>query len=103
MRYVDRAEAQRELDARWEARLVSEDRTERTLGAVQRERMSQRRQWGDDHDAQHAPGDWTRFVVRHLGRAEQAVEDGDAAAWRKQMIRVAALAVAALEAEEPKP
>ncbi len=90
-------EIRREMTDRTEARLTSEDRTDRALSAVYFERMAQRDEWGDEHDVGHAAGDWTRFIVRHLGRAEQAVEDGDRKAWRKQMVRVAALAVAAIE------
>lgn len=92
------AEARRAVDDKMLAWIDSDDRTLRILLLVKNEREKQHKEWGDAHDDGHAAGDWSRFIVRHLGRAEQAIEDGDPGAWRKQMIRVAALAVAALEA-----
>ena len=89
-----------ELDRSWHDRLESESHTERVIATVQSERLRQREDWGDRHDDGHSAGDWTRFLVRHLGRAEQAIEDRDAATYRRQMVRVAALAVAAVEAHD---
>lgn len=76
-----------------------EESLEAVFDHIRIERHRQRTEWGDDHDAEHAPGDWTRFVVRHLGRAEQAIEDDKPDDYRRQMVRVATLAVAAIEAE----
>lgn len=88
--------------------------TERVLKEVLGERARQWSKWGlargrgtDEsdptgyvHDDEHTPGDWTRFIVRHLGRAEQAIEDGHPYDWRESMLRVAALAVAAIESHD---
>lgn len=81
--------------------------TERVLREVLAERARQWMKWGWEgseidlvghaHDDEHAEGDWTRFVVRFLGRAEQAIEDNDPVEWRGEMLAVAALAVAAVE------
>lgn len=54
------------------------------------------------HDDGHVEGDWTRFVVRYLGKAEQAIEDGNPYDWREEMLCVAALAVAAIESHDRK-
>jgi hypothetical protein len=90
-------------------------RTDDVLREVRAERAWQITEWGwglrdgrmnmadagaTGHDDAHAEGDWTRFIVRHLGRAEQGIEDQDPIAWRKQMLRVAALATAAVEAHD---
>lgn len=88
--------------------------TERVLKEIRGERARQFAEWGwqpnngdrdlvaHEHDDQHAPGDWTRFIVRHLGRAEQGIEDGDRYRYRDQLLRVAALAVAAIESFDRK-
>lgn len=88
--------------------------TDRVLADVRVERARQFMKWGwglggadvdlvaHQHDDAHVEGDWTRFTVRYLGRAEQAIEDGDPVAWREAMIQVAALAVAAIESRERK-
>jgi hypothetical protein len=89
--------------------------TDRVLREVKAERASQFRKWGwgrpdgagveqdpvgHRHDDGHVEGDWSRFIVRYVGRAEQAIEDRDPIAWRGHMLSVAALAVAALESDD---
>ena len=68
---------------------------------------------GPDHDDRHSMMDWVGLIVRHLGLA---VDDGkpaggaanshslcdNPARWRLQMVRVAAVAVAAMEAFDRK-
>ncbi len=61
---------------------------------IVRERMAQDEKWGgSDHDIEHSQWDWRHFIRTH---GERAV-DLD---FRKQMIRVAALAVAAIQAHD---
>jgi hypothetical protein len=88
--------------------------TERVLKEVRAARARQFAKWGwarsqnawdgdplgHAHDDSHVEGDWTRFIVRWLGKAEQAIEDGHAAEWRDEMLCVAALAVAAIESHD---
>jgi hypothetical protein len=50
---------------------------------------------GPDHDDTLGSYDWIAFVARHLGLAVS--RPWDAAVFRSQMVRVAALAVAAIE------
>jgi hypothetical protein len=98
-----------------EARDTALARTDGVLREVRVERAWQLTEWGWGlgdgranladpaavaHDDAHPEGDWSRFVVRHLGRAEQAIEDNEPVAWRRQMLRVAALAVAAVESHD---
>lgn len=65
------------------------------------ERMAQDAQWGGAaHDDGHTATEWVALLTRHLGLA---VDDGTGAAderLRKQLVRVAALAVAAIEAQD---
>lgn len=61
---------------------------------IEKERASQDSKWGGfDHDDCHNADDWESFIVTHVKKCM----DGDGAHYRKQMIRVAALAVAAVE------
>jgi len=66
-------------------------------GEVQRERQAQANQWdGSSHDDHHAPNDWIAFISYHAGKGSYKAD------FRQQMIRVAALAVAAIEAWDRK-
>lgn len=61
------------------------------------ERASQDAKWGGpDHDDEHESEDWFSFIQEHLDRAENPD------VYRMQMIRVAALAVAAIESFDRK-
>lgn len=63
---------------------------------IEIEREKQDRIWGGkEHDAVHTSNDWVAYLTKHVGRAVQwpwAPEH-----FRRQMIVVAALAVAAIE------
>jgi hypothetical protein len=60
------------------------------------ERSAQDEKWGGPgHDDSHDSRDWVAFITRHLGRA--VIWPFDGPLFRRQMIRVAALAVAAVE------
>lgn len=66
---------------------------------VLQECQRQDEKWGGpEHDDQHTDREWTAIVAEHLGRAGYAISEDDAVGYRRQMVRVAALAVAALEA-----
>lgn len=79
----------------------SRARTAFVLAEVAQERDRQDAKWGGPtHDDMHSPGDFCRFIREHEVRAEQTlagepVREFDE--FRTQMLRVAALAVAALE------
>lgn len=61
---------------------------------VNTERNRQDRKWGGkQHDSQHGVDDWVGYIYEHAQRAL----DRDEQVTRKQLVRVAALAVAALE------
>ena len=63
---------------------------------VSRERDRQDRLWGGpDHDRAHTAHDWIAYLTKHVGRA--VFSPWTPEGFRKQMIVVAALAVAAIE------
>lgn len=75
---------------------------------VVRERMRQDEKWGGPkHDDEHSPADWRRFIIEHTVRAQSVRQDvgrGGLAivdeTFVVEMIRVAALAMAAIQAYE---
>jgi hypothetical protein len=115
---------QAELDLCWAA--IGEERQRRCGGALHRavrdmaeelaarhepgamwgvyadilgERMAQDRKWGGPrHDDQHDASEWVGFIVDRASMADEAEsgEKGDAE-YRKRMVQIAALAVAAVE------
>ena len=78
-------------------RLMEKRRRHRAaLADVSLERNKQDIKWkGDRHDDTHSPHDWIALIVENVGRAVTWPWDGES--FRKQMVRVAALAVAAIE------
>jgi hypothetical protein len=74
------------------------------------ERMRQNKQWGGpNHDDGHVPEDWLQFIEHQLDRACDIVdinyypkheEDAVAGAFRKRMVKIAALAVACVESHD---
>lgn len=67
---------------------------------ISRERMAQDAKWGGPaHDDQHSHADWRAFIYDHTDRA---VEGRKHERYRYQMIRVAALAIAAIQSFDRK-
>lgn len=73
----------------------------RIMKEVATERDYQDRKWGGPtHDELHSRRDWVVFIVRQLGEAS---EDGiNPRQFRMRMVKVAALAMAAIESQERK-
>lgn len=72
-------------------------RLQHIIGDIQDERARQDKQWGGaNHDATHTFDEWIALIAKAAGKA--ACET-DPHLFRRQMIKVAALAVAALEAQ----
>lgn len=76
------------------------------------ERRRQDALYGPMHDDQHSPAEWVAIACRHLGLAVDDGQPSSAATdthglgssrFRRQMLRVAAVAIAALEALERRP
>lgn len=70
---------------------------------INAERVTQDSQWGGpSHDDGHTLNEWIAIIVRHVGLAASDGGDEVAKRFRRQMIRVAALAVAAVESLDRK-
>ena len=67
---------------------------------IVRERIAQDEKWGGSpHDDEHSLFDWVGFIRHHANRAVGGRAKDD---YRKQMIRVATLACAAIQAFDRK-
>ena len=66
------------------------------IGDICAERVAQITQHGfnQEHDDRLRPNDWVAKLTKHVG---YAADDLKAAEFRKQMVRIAAIAVAAIE------
>jgi hypothetical protein len=69
--------------------------------AIEAERAYQDEKWGTDFDVANTPNDWVTYITKYLGQAVTMPWDGKR--FREQMLKVAALAVAALEQEDYAP
>lgn len=68
---------------------------------IQDERSRQDVQWGGhEHDDEHARHEWNGFIAHQMSAAATAVVQDDQSAWRERMIKIAALAVAAVESHD---
>ncbi|MEZ5934858.1 MAG: hypothetical protein R3F54_23570 [Alphaproteobacteria bacterium] len=72
---------------------------DRILEEIRRERDRQDEKYGGpDHDDSHYPGDWCLILSKYLGRAAAETIDAEPdAAFRDNMIKIAAVAVAAIQ------
>ena len=69
------------------------------LDEIRRERDRQDETYGGpDHDDSHYPGDWCLILTKYLGRAAAETIDVEPdAAFRENMIKIAAVAIAATQ------
>ena len=68
------------------------------ITAILGERRDQDRTWGGpENDDKHTGFDWVALITKQLGRAVDGAFVGDAPDYVFAMVRVAALAVAAIE------
>jgi hypothetical protein len=72
------------------------------LSEILEERILQASRFSAEHDSCHACTDWVSLLCRHLGLAVD--DEAEVTMWRyrRQLIRVAATALAALEALDLK-
>jgi hypothetical protein len=79
-----------EAARRWSVSIYDEIKAERTV---------QDAKWGGpSHDDEHVPSDWIRFIEEHAARACEW--RSNMPKFRSQMVRIAALAVAAVESHD---
>jgi hypothetical protein len=78
------------------------------LLAVVMERRAQDKQWGGpEHDDEHDAHDWENFIIHQLANSMTGVTKSNgkkdlSGVYRQRMIKVAALAVAAVESYDRK-
>ena len=65
------------------------------------ERERQNGVWGEKFDNKNTPNDWVAYLCAHAGKA--VTLPWDRAAFRKAVLKVAAIAVAILEREDYAP
>lgn len=69
------------------------------LSEIARERKAQdAKHGGPENDDHHSTEDWALFLAHHLGQTVRAIVDGNEAGYRQELIEMAALSVAAIEA-----
>lgn len=67
------------------------------INQICEEREAQDILWGKEHDDQNSQSEWIALMTRHLGLAVNDGGQTSCSRYRKQLIRVAALAIAAIE------
>lgn len=80
------------------AELSGEVQEKNVYDDIQTERFAQRRVYGIVHDDELSPVQWVFLICRHATQAIQEHPFDLVSIFRRQMVRVAALAVAAVEA-----
>ena len=71
------------------------DHAKKIYSDIAVERFRQLEKWGTTMDDLHNPYDWVALIVKHAGKAIKL--PGNREHFEKQMVRVGALVVAALE------
>lgn len=64
---------------------------------VERHRQVQEKGYTPEHDAHHKPYDWLAYLTHEMGEAVSAREQMHREGFRNALIKVAAVAVAAVE------
>lgn len=71
---------------------------------IKAERARQDAQWGGTaHDDTHDPAEWVKFLDKQLTAADAltpTVQAGEDEAYRERLVKIAALAVAAIESHD---
>lgn len=70
-------------------------------GLIDGERLYQDQKWGQENDNKNSPNDWIAYITAYAGKAYSF--PFNEAQFRQYLVKVAALAVAALEQEEFAP
>lgn len=70
-------------------------RMDKILKEIKEERSYQDSKWGTEFDDRNTANDWTTYITQYASNAAFAKNLDE---WRVQMLKTAALAVAALEA-----
>jgi hypothetical protein len=68
---------------------------------IDAERAYQNQKWGNAFDSKNTPNDWVAYISKYLGQT--VTMPFDETTFRKQLLKVASLAIAALEQESYAP
>lgn len=71
------------------------------FGLIEGEREYQNNKWGTEFDAKNTANDWVAYMTKYLGQSVTMPMDEER--FRQQLLKVATLAVAALEQEQFAP
>lgn len=72
---------------------------------IRAERERQDMQWGGpEHDDEHAPADWLHFIDKQSteGFLDDELGEQEPGSYRMRLVKIAALAVAAIESHDRK-
>ena len=69
---------------------------ESIIRQIDTERREQHARWGNKNDDGHSVRDWVAFIAKQIGLAMS----GESWTFRERMVKVAALAIAAIEWDE---
>ena len=73
------------------------------LDEVRQERVRQDgKHGGESHDDKNSPHDWERKIARYNGWAAEMFDQGSPDKYRRRMINIAAMALAAVESHDRK-
>jgi len=73
---------------------AQEEAIESFFEDVFEERRSQLRKWGEQT---HTPADWLTILVEEVGEIGHAINEGDLANYRDELVQTAAVCIAMLE------
>jgi len=76
----------------------SQIRARTVLDDVIKERDYQRKRWSTEHDVLHSHFEWVSIISTWLGKAASAALGSDTGTFRKRLVQIAAISIAAIEA-----
>ena len=80
--------------------MIAKDLT--LMGEVIEERQRQRDQWNQQHDREHTGAEWAALLTIYVGKVAASEFGRGPKEYRRRLIQVAAVAMAAIEAEDSR-
>jgi hypothetical protein len=72
--------------------------SQKVVDDVLQERGYQRGRWSIDEDVLHSDCEWITILTTWLGKAGSSARGGDRSTFRKRLVQIAAISMAAIEA-----
>jgi hypothetical protein len=76
---------------------------QKTIDDINQEREAQDKEWGPGNDDSHLGWHWNAILTTRLGQFARSLWHGDEQVYRKRLVQIAAVAVAAIEAYDRTP